>query len=603
MSTTAIIGTSSSDLDLSGGDGKDILIGKAGDDTLNGGAGSDALLGGAGNDILVYDQFDWKIDGGTGYDTLRFLGDHQVLDLTNNKVVSNIEQMQLWGYGGHQVLLSAADVIRVSDNDAMRLWGNSSNSLTFHDSGWNFQNIVVENGGQFSVFTNGGATVKTEFTLNVTGFSYDAQITVNGANDLYEDLDAYNNPVPSEGYLMARGTILVTDHNPGQDYLLSTGTFQNGLGTLKVEPAMPNPNGPGHLYAYTYIIANSDVQYLNADQTYTNLFSLTTFDGTTKTLEFITHGSDEFVFDTSPINASITEYTTDDGALHNTGMHTTSDTFAATGSTSVTWAEDAGNLPYLGEFTATLNSGVVDWQYEVNDRFLNYLHDGETVTQSYTIKVDFGDKTFEKTIAINLIGTADTNEFNGSFSSVFMLHSPPAEAIARSISANIQLLLISIDQGYLYGHNGNENFVLDRVSNSLIRGSGGDDMINFTNQVIANDVYGDDGNDVFRLDLSTPKNDLWGGPGCDIYRLENTGILVMSSVIHDFDFRAPVFGGDMIQLSNFGISDSNQLQLQQVAEETDTYLLSTTGDNPLSLLTLIGHNLTLDQLADNLQFL
>ena len=131
MSTTVVVDTTTSGTTLTGTDSRDILIGRSGDDTLDGGAGSDSLKAGAGNDVLIYDALDWNIDGGSGYDTLRFLGTDQTLDLRNNKVVSNIEQLQLWGGGGHFVYLDASSIKALSDNDAMLIWGDATSTVDF----------------------------------------------------------------------------------------------------------------------------------------------------------------------------------------------------------------------------------------------------------------------------------------------------------------------------------------------------------------------------------------------------------------------------------------------------------------------------------------
>ena len=54
------------DEQLYGGTGDDLLLGMGGDDYLDGGEGSDAVFGGAGNDIIVYDQNDYMVSGGSG---------------------------------------------------------------------------------------------------------------------------------------------------------------------------------------------------------------------------------------------------------------------------------------------------------------------------------------------------------------------------------------------------------------------------------------------------------------------------------------------------------------------------------------------------------
>lgn len=49
-------------------EGVEGLFGTEGDDYLRGGEGSDAIFGGAGNDIIVYDQQDYLVSGGSGID-------------------------------------------------------------------------------------------------------------------------------------------------------------------------------------------------------------------------------------------------------------------------------------------------------------------------------------------------------------------------------------------------------------------------------------------------------------------------------------------------------------------------------------------------------
>ena len=49
-------------------EGVEGLFGTDGDDYLRGGEGSDAIFGGAGNDIIVYDQQDYLVSGGSGID-------------------------------------------------------------------------------------------------------------------------------------------------------------------------------------------------------------------------------------------------------------------------------------------------------------------------------------------------------------------------------------------------------------------------------------------------------------------------------------------------------------------------------------------------------
>jgi len=57
---------------LSGGDGDDTLLGNAGNDSLTGGLGSDSLIGGEGNDVLSGGGGNDTLAGGAGADTFSF---------------------------------------------------------------------------------------------------------------------------------------------------------------------------------------------------------------------------------------------------------------------------------------------------------------------------------------------------------------------------------------------------------------------------------------------------------------------------------------------------------------------------------------------------
>lgn len=53
---------------LVGGAGDDFLFAGGGDDFLDGGSGRDSLFAGSGNDVIVYDQQDYLVSGGSGID-------------------------------------------------------------------------------------------------------------------------------------------------------------------------------------------------------------------------------------------------------------------------------------------------------------------------------------------------------------------------------------------------------------------------------------------------------------------------------------------------------------------------------------------------------
>lgn len=294
---TTSVGTSSGD-PLTGGTGSDVLIGKTGDDILDGGAGADILLGGAGNDIIIYDQFDLRVDGGTGYDILRFMGTNQTLDLGLQKTVMNFERIDLFGGGGHTLTFSAADVLRTSDLDSLMIHGTDSSHVNFSDSGWTFQGY----GSGLSKFVNGSAIIYIDNPVFVTGFSGNATLalTNSSATGVTEDLSPNGT-----GNLVATGYITVSDPNTGQSLL--TDTIQSvgtTIGSLTLAPGALSGLSNG---SYTYTISNSAVQNLGATQHLSESFRVTSVDGSTMTLVFTTQGVNDPAQIGAPDHSDVTE--------------------------------------------------------------------------------------------------------------------------------------------------------------------------------------------------------------------------------------------------------------------------------------------------------
>jgi subtilisin-like proprotein convertase family protein len=140
-------------------DGADKILGHEGESMLRGGAGNDRLSGGAGNDILVLDIQDLNIDGGSGFDELRAEGGSigQVIDLSNTR----IEQIEFIDVGRNtaqdEIILTEADVLRVSDDDIIRIIGDAGDLVTA--TGFTTRGTdVVENGLTFANFIGSNGT-------------------------------------------------------------------------------------------------------------------------------------------------------------------------------------------------------------------------------------------------------------------------------------------------------------------------------------------------------------------------------------------------------------------------------------------------------------
>ncbi len=303
MSTSGVSGSDT----LNGTSGGEKLVGGGGSDTIDGGGGSDFINAGGGNDTIIYDQNDYKILGGGGIDTLLFLSERQNLNF-GTQAITGIEALRLGGLGGHTVTFSAADVIRVSDNDRFLITldpaqGATSSRLTI-GSGWSFASLSADNKSQ--ILTNGGASITVQLPIVIDGFSGNASI------DFAADADRLVTEDDGSGDanrpLQASGSLAVDDLVNASQGLLSPellGTELRGtgkladdaqaataesLGTLKLTLVTADSAAGAGEYAYIYSVNNGDVQFLGAGEEWKESFTVTTIDGTTKTLEFTVVG-------------------------------------------------------------------------------------------------------------------------------------------------------------------------------------------------------------------------------------------------------------------------------------------------------------------------
>jgi Ca2+-binding RTX toxin-like protein len=163
------------DLDntLIGNDGVNKLNGGVGADTLDGGAGSDTLLGASRNDTLVYDASDAVVDGGTGTDRLRIDGSGVALDLPGlaGTTIKNIEIVDLTGTGNNTLMVSLADVLAISDStDTLRVDGNAGDVLIAMDAGsWTQESDQTIGSTTYHGYAQGMAQllVDTDLTISV----------------------------------------------------------------------------------------------------------------------------------------------------------------------------------------------------------------------------------------------------------------------------------------------------------------------------------------------------------------------------------------------------------------------------------------------------
>ena len=151
-------------------EGVEGLFGTEGDDYLRGGEGSDAIFGGAGNDIIVYDQQDYLVSGGSGIDFM--VSDDT--SLTLDGLLSNTSSDKPL-VSGIEVLLKGEDALSLTSiNDLADRYGitlgvNEAGEETLQlDDRWTKQDdgSYDFNGGAEA---DGGLTLETSLTPVETG--------------------------------------------------------------------------------------------------------------------------------------------------------------------------------------------------------------------------------------------------------------------------------------------------------------------------------------------------------------------------------------------------------------------------------------------------
>jgi Ca2+-binding RTX toxin-like protein len=156
----------------------DRLIGNAGGDTLVGNGGWDVLLGGAGNDLMkVADSTFFKIDGGTGIDTLEFTAAGSMdFSSLRNDLVENVEIFKL-GAGNQTITLNQIDVLSITGET------NTAIENTTYQKG----HVLVVDGSAGDTLNLVGAWNSTAVAqVNVSGYSgHSFSVYQHGSDNIY----------------------------------------------------------------------------------------------------------------------------------------------------------------------------------------------------------------------------------------------------------------------------------------------------------------------------------------------------------------------------------------------------------------------------------
>ena len=228
--------------------------------------------------------------------------------------------------------------------------------------------------------------------------------------------------VTPAGNLSDSGVITFSDVDLTDVHLVSaTGTpVGSVLGTLTaVKNSDTTGTGTGGQLTWTYTVADSAVEYLAEDQTKVESFTITLDDGNggliTKQIDVtITGTNDVPVITAEDLVGAVTEQVTPAGNLSDSGVITFSDVDLTDVHLVSATGTPVGSV--LGALTAVKNSdttgtgtgGQLTWTYTVADSAVEYLAEGQTKVESFTITLDDGNGgLITKQIDVTITGTND----------------------------------------------------------------------------------------------------------------------------------------------------------------------------------------------------
>ncbi|MFD2366156.1 VCBS domain-containing protein [Pseudoduganella sp. GCM10020061] len=286
-------------------------------------------------------------------------------------------------------------------------------------SSWYFSYVPDASHHQY---LSSGQSATDTFTYTVWDADGDSStatvtITITGSNDGVTITSAtQTGAVVEDTTGTASGTITFNDIDLADSHTVSfSSTRSTNLGSFSLAAVNEAAGAANGSVVWTYTLDSDAAQYLGADESVTEVFTVQVDDGngsiTTQDVTITITGTNDVVTVTSSAQSgAVTEDTTaeangtitfDDADL--TDLHSVSFVAAATNTTALgTFA--------LGDVTEAANTvgGSVGWTYTIDDAAAQYLGVDEFATETYTVEVDDGNgSTTTQDVTITITGTND----------------------------------------------------------------------------------------------------------------------------------------------------------------------------------------------------
>jgi VCBS repeat-containing protein len=495
MPKPLITGTESSDTvnglsvseEIQGLGGNDVINGNAGDDDIFGGDGNDLLSGGTGNDVL---------SGGSGVDTAVFTGNLRDYNITStlqgDLSIVHVRGAKLDGSdtvrSDVEVLRFADRVVNLTENTAPELQ-NDSRSITedtriVHATSVLSNDLDVETyigrqtisvtsingdvsaiGAAITLASGARLTMQADGTYDYDpaglnrlaagesyqdSFSYTARdsagasstatvnITVAGRNDapaaVHQSLEAHANDA------IVTGTLVADDIDTDDD--AASLTYQ-----IVANPTQGGVTLDGRIVSFS---PGADFQDLGAGETRDVSVTFRAVDrhGTASNLETVTIHvvGDNDAPTVIAVDATGEVVERPDGPGENSlPDHAVGGTIIyndvdVNDSHSVTITPVGSG--YVGSFatedaTPAGGTGALSWTFSVPDADLDFLGQGQTLTQIYNVSIADGTTSVTQQIVVTLNGTNDAPEFlsaDGTFSFAITENRLAGSAVGQAVA-------------------------------------------------------------------------------------------------------------------------------------------------------------------------
>jgi VCBS repeat-containing protein len=272
-----------------------------------------------------------------------------------------------------------------------------------------------------------GHNLPQQVVITLTGSNDPPKITVGDGDHtsgaVTEDVGV------AAGNLNTSGTLSFSDVDLTDTHSVEVTPPAGALGTLTADVTTEDSNGTGGVITWHYTVANDAVDHLAEGQTATEKFTVTVSDG---------HGGTVDQLVTITVTGTNEAPTIDGEATDASGAVTEDDTtpnLTTTGtiafndvdlidvhSTSVTPDEGntLGGTLTMGSVSesASTEPGTVGWTYTVPDDATDYLAEGQTATEKFTVTVSDGHGgTVDQLVTITVTGANEAPTIDAAITS------------------------------------------------------------------------------------------------------------------------------------------------------------------------------------------